>query len=57
MDKNFIRTTDEKVKDELVLKGYQLVSSDGKSWTFLNDSSKHMNFDNKKVAFTNILNV
>lgn len=57
MDKNFIRTTDEKVKDELVLKGYQLVSSDGKSWTFLNDSSKPMSFDNKKVTFTNILNV
>lgn len=57
MNKNFIRTTDEKVKDELISKGYQLVSSDNNSWTFINDTSKPMSFDNKKVTFTDILHV
>ena len=58
MDKNFIRTTDEKIKDELISKGYQLIHSDNHSWTFINDKSKPMTFSGKdKVAFTNILNV
>ncbi len=58
MNKNFIRTTDETVKDELVAEGYQLVSSDNNGWTFLNDMKKPKTFSAKdKVAYTNILSV
>lgn len=56
MDKQFFiktthRETFEKLKDE----GFTLISFDGTVWTFLNDKSKRMSFDNKEIIYSDKL--
>ena len=56
--KNFITTTDKETADKLISEGFQLVSQSGSSYTFLNQSSNNLTFDNvdkKKVAYTSTL--
>jgi len=59
MDNNnkthFIRTSDEETKKKLEELGYQLISYDSKSWTFLNDTKLVFDGDNQKIVHTNAL--
>lgn len=60
MDKNykFIKTQDLETKKTLESLGYQLISFDGRTATFINDSK--LCFDNedlKNTTFSNILSV
>ena len=58
--KNFIKTTDKETAEKLLTVGFQLVAQDNGVYTFLNQAPKNFCFDeidNKKMAYTNILNV
>lgn len=60
MDKNykFIKTQDLETKKTLESLGYQLISFDGRTATFINDSKLHFdNEDLKNTTFSNILSV
>lgn len=57
---NFITTTDKETADKLISAGFQLVSTSGSAYTFLNQTSTNFNFDEvdrKKMAYTNILSM
>ena len=57
-NKTFITTTDKETADKLISEGFQLVSQSGSSYTFLNQPSNNLIFDNvdkKKVAYTSTL--
>ena len=57
---NFIKTTDRETADKLISSGFQLVSTCGNAYTFLNDIPKNFTFDEvskKKIAYTNILSM
>lgn len=54
MKQNFIRTTDEDTKNQLLDKGFKLISQDGGVYTFMNDCA--ITFENKtKIQYTNML--
>ena len=58
--KNFIKTTDEKTANQLIIEGFRLVSHVGNIYTFLNQPPKDFNFDTvdkKKVVYDNILSI
>ena len=58
--KNFIKTTDEKTANLLLMLGFQLVSHSSTIWTFLNQPPKNFNFDTvdkKKIVYDNILSI
>lgn len=58
--KNFIKTTDEKTANQLIIEGFRLVSHVGNIYTFLNQLPKDFNFDTvdkKKVVYDNILSI
>jgi hypothetical protein len=53
---NFIYCFDEKLKDELLSKGYQLVSSNNNQYIFINDTKLKFEFadiDKTKYHFNN----
>ena len=53
----FVRTTDKNTKEQLLQEGFQLID-DKNGWVFLNKAtSTNLNFDELKVAYTNILHV
>ena len=57
---NFITTTDKETADKLMSAGFQLVSTNGSVYTFLNQTPTNFNFDEvdtKKMAYTNILSM
>lgn len=57
---NFITTTDKDTADKLISIGFQLVSTSGNAYTFLNQIPTNFNFDEvdkKKMAYTNILSM
>ena len=57
---NFIITTDKETADKLISVGFQLVSHNGSSYTFLNQLPKNFNFDGvdkKKMVYTNMLSL
>jgi hypothetical protein len=57
---NFITTTDKETADKLISVGFQLVSTSGNSYTFLNQLPNNFTFDEvdkKKMAYTNILSM
>ena len=51
----FIKTTHAETYEKLLSEGFVLVSFDGTAWTFLNDKSKTMSFDNKEIIFSDKL--
>ena len=51
----FIKTSDEKVAEELRTHGYKELSKQGKFFVFINDLSKNQNFNKEKVIYTNTL--
>ena len=56
MDKQlFIKVQDKETSDKLLENGFVLASFDGTTWTFLNDKNKKMNFDNKKIIYSDKL--
>ena len=56
MDKQlFVKTTDASTYELLLSEGFKLVSFDGTVWTFLNDKSKSMNFNNKNMIYSDKL--
>lgn len=51
---NFIYCFDEQLKEELISKGYQLVSSNNKQYVFINNTKLNFEFtniDKKKYHF------
>lgn len=52
---HFIKTSDEKVAEELRKAGYQELSKQGKFFFFINSSNRTKNFDKNKVIYTNTL--
>ena len=57
---NFIITVDDAVADKLIKAGFQLISQNGESYTFLNSPPKSFKFENidkTKFAYTNVLSV
>lgn len=57
---NFIKTTDKETADKLISAGFQLVSTSGSVYTFLNETPINFSFDvvdKNKVAYTNSLNL
>ena len=56
MTKNlFIKTTDSDTAEQLKSEGFQLISKDGNTFTFLNKTPSAFNKDNKKISYSNIL--
>lgn len=58
--KNFITTNDKETADKLIDEGFQLVSQNNGTYTFLNKLPKNFNFDEvdkTKMAYTNMLNI
>lgn len=53
--KHFIKTTDEKSKQNLLNMGFQIIDEKNGVTTFLNDESKPILFDKSKISFTNVL--
>lgn len=53
---NFIKTTDPDTKAQLIAAGFELISEDGKTSTFLNKSTHTFDDKNKlKITYSNIL--
>lgn len=56
MKYNFIKTSDEGVKNYLTNRGFKLVSQDEKVSTFLNDRSLTFEYiDRSKIQYSNML--
>ena len=57
--KNFITTTDKQTADKLIAEGFKLVSQIGNSYTFLNEATKSIKFEEvkKNIAYTNNLSL
>ena len=51
----FVKTTDADTAEQLKAEGFQLVSKDGNTFTFLNKTPSTFNKDNKKISYSNIL--
>jgi hypothetical protein len=59
-DKKFIKTTDRKTADQLIVSGFRLVSQIGSVYTFLNEVPKNFNFDKvdrKQIVYDNKLSL
>ena len=52
---HFIKTSDEKVAEELRKAGYQELSKQGRFFFFINSPNRMKNFDKDKVIYTNTL--
>lgn len=51
----FIKTKDKETSDTLQAEGFQLVDYVDGVWTFINNPDLPLTFDNKKVAYSNML--
>jgi phosphoserine phosphatase len=57
---NFITTTDKETADKLISMGFQLVSTSGSVYIFLNQLPNNFSFDEVdkgKMAYTNVLSL
>lgn len=58
-DKNnkslFIKTKDKETSEMLQAEGFQLIDYSNGAWTFANNPDVPLTFDNKKVAYSNML--
>ena len=60
MNKKFIKTTDEKTANKLIVAGFKLVSHVGNIYTFINNMPNGFNFDaidKKLIVYDNILSL
>lgn len=55
MKYNFIKTTDEVTKNNLIKEGFKLISQDGSVYTFLNDRTLTFEDKNNKIQYSNML--
>jgi hypothetical protein len=58
--KNFITTNDKETADKLISVGFQLVTQNGNTYTFLNQLPTNFSFDEvdkKKMVYTNTLSM
>ena len=56
VNKNFfVKTTDAETAEQLKAEGFQLISKEGNTYTFLNKTPSTFNKDNKKISYSNIL--
>lgn len=55
MKYNFIKTSDEETKENLLKEGFKLVSQDGNVVTFLNNHSLTFENTNNKIQYSNML--
>lgn len=58
--KKFIKTTDEKTANQLIVAGFKLISHIGNIYTFINEAPKNFNFDvvdKKMIVYDNILSL
>lgn len=54
---NFIRTSDAETISKLKQLGFQVLEETNNYTTFLNHTKKKLDFDDKKVVYTNKLNM
>ena len=57
MKYNFIKTSCEETKENLLKEGFKLVSQDGNVYTFLNDHALTFEDKNNKIQYSNMLNI
>lgn len=57
MNYNFIKTTDEETKSNLLRSGFKLVSQNGGMYVFLNDHSLFFDDKKNKIQYSNILTI
>lgn len=60
MNKKFIITQNQKTANKMIANGFHLVSNVNGTYTFVNEPSKHLVFDEdekKQVCYTNILHI
>lgn len=57
MNYNFIKTTDEETKSNLLRSGFKLVSQNGGMYVFLNDHSLVFDDKKNKIQYSNILTI
>lgn len=55
MIQHFIKTSDDKVAEELRKFGYIELSKQGNQYVFINDSKKDKTFDQNKIIYTDNL--
>ena len=58
--KKFIKSTDEKTANKLIVAGFKLVSHVGNIYTFINSVPQNFNFDaidKKMIVYDNILSL
>lgn len=56
MKYNFLKTSDQEVKNILIKKGFELVSESESVYIFLNDNTLTFNdIDKSKIQYSNIL--
>lgn len=58
--KKFIIVQDETIANKLILSGFQVVSHINNTYTFMNQTPKHFNFDEidvKKLVYSNMLTI
>ena len=55
MDQPFIKTKDDETKQALIKAGFVLIDDSNGIATFINDVTKSIKFDKKKIAYTNML--
>ena len=51
----FVKTSDEETMQLLKMEGLELIDYNNGVWTFLNCPKKNTNFENKKIAYSNML--
>jgi hypothetical protein len=54
---NFIKVSDAETIEKMKSEGFQIIEETNGVVTFLNDTSKKVDFDDKKVVYTNKLNI
>ncbi len=60
MDKKFIKTTDEKTANQLIIAGFKMASHIGNVYTFVNCAPTNFNFDvidKKNIVYDNKLSL
>lgn len=51
----FIKTKDFETSENLMRDGFNLVDYSNGTWTFVNDMSRPLTFDENKIAYSNML--
>ena len=57
---NFIMTVDENTAKKFIAAGFKILSHNGETYTFLNQTPKNFNFeqfDKTKFTYTNMLSI